>query len=449
MGHYDVVVIGAGTVGGAVARAVRQAGRSVALVDHRALGGTCALRGCIPKKVLYGVAHAVRTVDNLRQHSGSVAGECAVDWPELTAFRRTFTEPIPAERAKEYAEAGIEVVRGQARFRGPQTLRVDGTDLGGDAIVVATGAVPRRLDFPGAEHLITSDDFFELESLPARVAFVGGGYISFEFAHIAAAAGANVAIFHADTRPLGGFEPVLVDKLVAASRAAKIRVHLDSAVREVRAAASGYEVETAASTETFDVVVHGAGRSAAIAELDLPAGEVDGDEAGVAVTRELRSVSNPAVWAGGDAANAGWPLTPVAGEHGRVIAHNIVSDEPARPDDEGVASVVFTMPPLARVGSLESQARADGIRFRVLQGDASDWFQNRRLGTHHAGYKILVEEDSDRIVGAHLMGEGADEAINLFVLALRHGITRSELAGALYAYPTAGWDIRYMLQAEH
>src|SRR5262245_16726844 len=260
---FDLVVIGSGTAGRSVARRCRAAGWSVAIVDNRPFGGTCALRGCDPKKVLVGAAAAVDAA-RLLSGNGIRPGALAIDWPALMRFKRTFTDPRPAETKRTLAEAGIVAFDGTAQFVGPDDVRVGDTVLhAAGAILVATGARPADLPIEGPEHLMTSDAFLDLPALPESVAFVGGGYISFEFAHVAARAGSRVAIVHRGARPLAEFDADLVDRLVARTRALGVDVRLNTEVRAIRRIDGGYRVaagsEAAPATLDVDLVVHGAG----------------------------------------------------------------------------------------------------------------------------------------------------------------------------------------------
>jgi glutathione reductase (NADPH) len=186
MDDYDVIVIGTGTAAQVVSSRVRRAGRSVAVIDHRPFGGTCALRGCDPKKMLVNGAEVADWARRMRRHG--VAGELRIDWKELIAFKRTFTGPVPKKREESFAKQGIDAFHGMARFIGPDTVLVEGRALKGHGIVIAAGARPVPLDFPGGEHAVTSDAFMELEDLPNRIVMVGGGYIAAEFSHVAARA---------------------------------------------------------------------------------------------------------------------------------------------------------------------------------------------------------------------------------------------------------------------
>src|ERR1700726_1432306 len=225
--QFDVIAIGTGSAASAVASRWREAGWRVAIVDSRPFGGTCALRGCDPKKVLVGAAEAVDWIHRMKG-KGIQAAKLQIDWPELMRFKRSFTEPVPKRREDGFAKAGVAAFHGRARFTGPTTVQVGEETLEGRYIVIATGEVPADLEIPGTEHLTTSDQFLELNELPRRILFVGGGYIAFEFAHVVARAGSQVTILHRGPRPLTLFDPDLVEQLVERTRELGIDVHLET-----------------------------------------------------------------------------------------------------------------------------------------------------------------------------------------------------------------------------
>ena len=222
---FDVITIGTGSAASAVASSCREAGWQVAVVDSRPFGGTCALRGCDPKKVLVGAAEAVDWARRMKG-KGIQAARLQIDWPELMRFKRSFTEPVPKRREEGFAKAGIAAFHGRARFAGPTIVQVGKETLEGRYVVIATGEAPVDLKIPGAEHLTTSDQFLELNELPRRILFIGGGYIAFEFAHVAARVGSQVTVLHSRPRPLAHFDPDLVDQLVEQTRELGIEVHL-------------------------------------------------------------------------------------------------------------------------------------------------------------------------------------------------------------------------------
>jgi glutathione reductase (NADPH) len=294
-------------------------------------------------------------------------------------FKRTFTDPAPEQNERSFASAGIGMLHGRARFVDRTVLRVGDQTIAGRHVVVAGGARRATLHIPGEDHLTTSTQFLELDGLASRIVFVGGGYIAFEFAHIAARAGAQVEIVHRGARPLARFDPDLVGRLVEATRALGVAVHLERRVEAVERHGDGLLVHTAsggqARTIETDIAIHSAGRVPEIDDLDLDAGGVAWDQRGISVNQYLQSVSNPAVYAAGDAvASGGFPLTPVAGMQGAIVASNLLRGNHRTPDYRGIPSVVFTSPPLAGVGLQEAAAREQGLRFRMRHEDTSTWY---------------------------------------------------------------------------
>ncbi|MCI0415010.1 NAD(P)/FAD-dependent oxidoreductase, partial [bacterium] len=285
--------------------------------------------------------------------------------------------------------------------------------------------------------------------LPPRIVFIGGGYISFEFAHIVARAGVRPTILHRGPRPLVRFDPDLVDRLVSASREVGIDVQLDTQVEGIESITSGLIVATSIKGHKrkfeTDLVVHGGGRVPNIDSLDLQAAGVRYDPRGVIVNEFFQSVSNPVVYATGDCANSGPPLTPVAGRESKIAAENMLKGNHATLDYTGVSSVVFTIPPLASVGLQEDEARKQNLDFEVKQADTAGWYASRRVNEKHSAYKVLVEKNSGRILGAHLLGNHTDELINLFALAIRFDLRSDDLKDLMYAYPTHGSNIPYMV----
>jgi glutathione reductase (NADPH) len=446
---FDVIAIGTGSAASAVASRCRQAGWQVAIVDSRPFGGTCALRGCDPKKVLVGAAESVDWTRRMKG-KGIRAPKLQIDWPELMRFKRAFTEPVPKRREDQFAKAGIAAFHGAARFAAQTTVQVGEETLAGRYVVIATGQVPADLQIPGAEQLITSDQFLELDELPRRILFIGGGYIAFEFAHVAARVGSQVTILHRGLRPLARFDPDLVDQLLERTRELGIEVHLGTEAIGIEKGSAQLTVRAVASGKMgifqTDMVVHAAGRVPEINDLNLDAAGIEWEKRGVRVNEFLQSVSIPAVYAAGDAAaSGGSPLAPVASYEGLTVAANLLKGNHQKPNYLGIPSVVFTVPPLAAVGLSEREAREEYLKFRVNKEVTSTWYSSRRVAETYSGYKVLVEESTDRILGAHILGSEAGEVINLFALAIRSGMRASDLKHMIFAYPTSGSNITRML----
>jgi glutathione reductase (NADPH) len=471
---FDLIVIGTGTAASTTALECSSAGWEVAIVDSRPFGGTCALRGCDPKKVL---VEAAKIVDSAQRHENKgILGsdKVHIKWSDLIDFKRTFTEPFPKNREEGYKKAGIIPFHGHARFIGPNKVKVEqsnngdiNTVLNGKKILVATGAKPMDLNIPGSENVIKSDQFLEFgeDHLPDRIVFVGGGYISFEFAHIATRAGAKVTILHRGKQPLEHFDPDLVNLLVQRSRDIGIDVYLQSAVEKIdKSSDDSFSVQFSNASVgssnnnknnqmtinriEADMVVHGAGRIPDIQQLDLAAAGIEHTRRGIKVNEYLQSISNSFIYAAGDVADSegALPLTPVASYEGSLVATNLIKGNTIKSNYSGLPSVVFTIPPLASVGMQEKEAKESGLTFRTKYENTASWASSRRVGETCAGFKVLIEEDSNRILGAHILGPHAEEVINIFSMAIRLGLTANELKDPLlYTYPTNCSDIVYML----
>ena len=480
---YDLVVIGTGVAASTVAWECHSAGWKIAIIDSRPFGGTCAIRGCDPKKVLVGAAEVIDWNHRMGDKGINNTKDIHIKWPELMRFKRSFTEPVPKAREDQFCNAGIDTFHGHARFTDATAIKV--TEKGvtdhmfnGKHILVATGAKPAKLNIPGEEHVTISDQFLELDYLPERIVFIGGGYISFEFAHIAARAGAKkITILHRSNKPLGQFDPELVSQLIQSTLELGIDVRLQTEVKGIaKSSDNGLSVNAFYIGENgnrtreehiieTDMVVHGAGRVPDIETLDLEAAGIEYDKKkGIKVNEYLQSVSNPAIYAAGDVVvgTGGPQLTPVATYDGKIVASNLLKGNHLKPNYTGVPSVVFTIPPLASVGLQESVAKEQGLHFKTnFQKNTSGWYTSRRIGESYSGFKVLVEQrqgnvtatnsDDDydsndgRVLGAHLLGTHAEEIINIFALAIRLGLNITDIKDAIFSYPTKSSDIGYML----
>ena len=446
---YDLIVIGAGMAGVTAATKCSSQGWRVAIVDALPYGGTCALRGCDPKKILRRGAEVIESA-RLMQGKGINDDSLSISWGDLMKHKRGFTDPTPKNMEDSLASSGVTTLHGSASFVDRNRLDIDGTIYEAENFLIATGAQPRPLDFPGREHLIDSTDFLNLEDLPPRVLFIGGGLISFEFAHITARAGASPMIIDRGEHPLKGFDPDLVELLVKRGTSAGIDVQRSTTITAVKKTASGYQAKVensgAQSTIETDLVVHGAGRIPDLSRLNLDAAGIAAGKQGVTVADHLQSTTNPAVYAAGDSADTlGMPLTPVAVFEGKVAASNMLKGTTTVPDYTGVPTTVFTIPELTRVGMLEQDARDNRIDLDVRYTDTSDWYSNYRIGENTAATKILIDRATDKIIGAHMFGPGYGELINFAALAMKMGMTTRQLKSMAATYPSITSDLGSML----
>lgn len=439
---YDLIAIGTGSAANSVVSRCAEAGWKIAVIDEREFGGTCALRGCDPKKVLAGAAELIDW--NERMLGKGVQGRTTINWSELMAFKRTFTASIPRASEDKFKQAGMDTFHGKASFVDEDHIRVGDEVLHGKHILIATGAQPAQLPIDGSEHLLNSDDFLELDQLPNQLVLVGGGYIAFEFAHIAARAGSEVHMIHRGERPLEQFDPELVDLLVQKSEEIGIHVHLNAEVRSIRKQGETFVVSGTRNGADHQWhggrVVHGAGRIPNVDGLELEKGKVSYSEKGITVNEYLQSTSNPKVYAAGDvAATKGLPLTPLAGQESRAVALNLLKGNHTVPNYKVMPSIVFTVPSLGSVGLSADQAQEEGYEVKV--NDMSQWYTYKRTNEKYAMAKVVIDNDSGRILGAHVLGSETEELINLFAMAIQFELTADQLSTMNFAYPTAASDL--------
>ncbi|MEG0757218.1 MAG: NAD(P)/FAD-dependent oxidoreductase, partial [Raoultibacter sp.] len=281
MERFDAIVIGSGVGGGATAYALNSGGKKVALVENDLRGGTCPNRGCDPKKVLIASVEALDAVSHL--NGLGVETHSSVNWPELMAFKRTFTDPFPQSFEQRAQESGITVIKGTARFKDARCIEVNGHLYEADVFVVATGQHPRILDIDGKEHLKTSNDFLDLNEMPSSITFIGAGYIAFELAAIAHAAGSNVTIVHHNDRPLKGFDESFVQDLVAEYTRKGIRFVFGEDIKSISKTDEGYLIKGTSYTSKTAYVVCATGRTPSIADLNLEAAGVSFSPRGIEV----------------------------------------------------------------------------------------------------------------------------------------------------------------------
>ncbi len=441
MKKYDVIVVGSGTAGYNVADVCRQADLSVAMVERGTPGGVCALQGCQPKKFFVVQAELARLGQHLQ--GKGVVSPPVLDWSATAAFKNEFTDAVPGNSESFYKKIGADLYRGTARFEGPGRMTVGETELQADNIVLATGATPRQLTLPGAELGLNSNEFLAQTELPKSAIFVGGGYISFEFAHVAAAYGAEVTILEYGDRVLRQFDPELVDMAVAATEAAGIGVHTGQAPVELTRTEKGIRVrcENGKNYEAEAVYIT-AGRLASLGDLNLEALGLEADPRGLVVNKSMQVEGQAGLYAVGDCART-IALAPVADREALVAAGNIAGT--ASEMDYGIVpSVCFTEPQLATVGLTAEQAEAKGMSVQVKSGKMTGWPNQRRLGAQAGQYKMVISEGG-KIVGAHILGHGAGDAINLFALAMKAGQPAAVFKEMMWAYPTLTSDTKYMV----
>ncbi|MGD8522672.1 MAG: NAD(P)/FAD-dependent oxidoreductase, partial [Desulfobacterales bacterium] len=358
MDTYDVVVVGSGTSGQTAAFQLNEKGLNVAVIEKADRpGGICALAGCQPKKWFYETTEAIARARHL-EGKGIVAAPEG-NWSQVLEQKQQFTSGIPEGTIKNLQEAGINFVSGEATFLNNETLSVNGKRIQAKFFILATGAKPMQLPIEGNEHIITSDDFLDLDMLPSSICFIGGGFISFEFAHFAARLGSSnqrLVILEVSDRPLGPFDAEMVELLVEACEDEGIEVKSGVKIEYIAKQAEGFSIRTSQGTEfETDLVVHGAGRVPDLDPLGLNAAGIEHSERGINVDQTLRT-SNPRIFAVGDCA-ATIQLARVADKEAQVAAENILAElnigQKSTMDYGAVPAILFTYPQLGMVGQTE------------------------------------------------------------------------------------------------
>lgn len=445
--EFDVFVIGSGIAGQTVAKACVAKDLKVAITDNREFGGTCANRGCDPKKILLGAIEAYELSKNLK--GKGISKTAKIDWKQLQKFKRNFTVNIPASTEHNLTELGITLFHQSPAFLDENTILVEGKKVVAKKIVIATGLVPRTLTMPGAKHFRESDDFLNLKKLPKKIVFVGGGYIGMEFAHMAARAGAKVTVIDTGKRPLHAFDADLVNELRKYSESLGINFIFEATPKALKKKRKkltlAYELEGKEHIIEAEAFFNTAGRVPALAGLDLEKGNVQFGDKGVETNTYLQSTSNPNVYACGDVSDKNLPLTPLSGRQGYVVAENIINGNDKKLDVPVIPSVVFTSPNLATVGYTEEEARSRYKNIRVNFEVATDWFNAKRINAPLYAYKVIINDRTGEIVGAHLLGPDAGETINIFTLSINNKMTDRDIKSTIFSYPSWGNDIKSMV----
>ncbi len=445
--RFDIIIIGAGNAGFGVSAIASDAGKSIAFIEEWDFGGTCPNRGCTPKKILVAAGNLLHEISQAEQHA-ITASAGKLDWKRLIQRKNDMIDFIPGAM-QGVAEKRGTIYRGAAKFVGPNSVEIDGTIIEADNIVIATGSKPRPLPIEGADYMITSDDVLSNTDLPDDIIFIGGGVIAMEFSHVYARAGVTVTVLEVAPQLLPKIDCDAVAAIQAESERLGITIKTAVTVKSIRKEGERLTVSYAHDGEDHSVsastVVNGAGRVANVDTLDLDAAGIDHDGNNIDVDDYLRSVSNQSVWVVGDALVRSAQLSPVATYEGRIVGHNIVNGPSKKPNYDNSPSAVFTIPALATVGLTEAQAKEAYDNVNVTTSDMTGWFSAKSYAETVAWSKIITDKDTDKILGAHIVGHRGEELINIFGLAMQHGISASALKESPMAYPTFASDVKNII----
>lgn len=434
--NYDLIVIGAGSGGIAAANRAAAYGRRVLVIEAAALGGTCVNAGCVPKKVMwFAAAHALGMQDAADYGFAVRAGP--LDWQCLVAQRQGYIERLHASYRRTFAKNHIQYVQGRAQFVDAQTVAVDKQRYSAPHIMIATGGTPARPDIPGAEHGMTSDDFFALMHCPQQMVVVGGGYIAVELSCVLAALGCEVTLLLRRARPLVQFERMLQDEVMQAMQQQGIRILTETVVQQIhRADAGGLRVQTTTAEIETDMLMWAVGRVPNSSGLNLVAAGVAVDAHGYVQTDVWQNTCVEGIYAIGDVTGRA-QLTPVAIAAGRRLSDRLFGNRPGRHLDYAlIPSVVFSHPPLATVGLTEIAARACyGDQVKVY---TSRYVPMSNAFTRHkppAAIKLVTVGVEEKVVGCHIMCPAADEILQGFAVAMRMGATKRDFDDTVAIHP--------------
>jgi glutathione reductase (NADPH) len=442
--NYDLVVLGGGSGGVAAARRAAVHGAKVALVEAGRLGGTCVNVGCVPKKIMWNAASVAEAIHDAAGY-GFDASLTALDWARLKRARDAYVEFLNGVYRRNLETEGVAFVEGYGRFVDARTLEVNGNALRGEHVLVATGGKPRIPDIAGAEHGITSDGFFDLGDRPAKVAIVGGGYVSVELAGIFRALGSEVLVLIRHDQLFRGLDTTISDELCRLMESSGIRFARDGEVVAVERSSNGelsLLLADGARFGGFEAVVWAIGRVPNTGGFGLEQVGVALDSDGHVVVDDFQNTNVSGLYAIGDVTGK-LPLTPVAIAAGRRLSDRLFGGEPsARLDYDNVPTVVFSHPPIGTVGLSELDARA-------RYGDDVKVYVRRFTNLYHAlttrkpktTVKLVTVGKDERIVGIHVIGLAADELIQGFAVALRMGATKADLDRTIAIHPTAAEEL--------
>ena len=438
---YDLFVIGGGSGGVRAARiASSEGGAKVGLAEQSRMGGTCVIRGCVPKKLMVFASEYPDTIADARSYGWDVTTG-PFDWPRFRTHLEAELARLEAAYRTTLKNAGVTIHDARATVVDAHRVRLaDGTEFSAKHILIATGGRPFVPDIPGAELAVTSDEMFHLPSLPSRALVVGGGYIASEFACILHGLGVQVAQYYRGAQILRGFDDEARGHVANAMMARGIAIHCGTDVQRLEKTATGIcAIATDGSFAEFDLVLFATGR--------LPnSGAMGLDDLGVGIGRkgqilvdDYSQTAVPSIFAVGDVTDR-INLTPVAIREGHAFADTVFGGVPTKADHDLVASAVFTQPELAAIGLTEEAARNAGpvqiysAAFRPMQ-TAFAGRQDKVL------MKLVVDADSRRVLGCHIVGPAAAEMIQLVAIAIKMGATKEDFDRTVAVHPTMSEEL--------
>jgi glutathione reductase (NADPH) len=444
MADYDYFVIGAGSGGVRSARIAAGHGAKVAIAEEHRVGGTCVIRGCVPKKLLVIGAHFAEDLEDAQRYGWTI-GEKRFDWPTLRDHVLADVDRLNRAYQSTLDSHGVETFHARAEIVGEGRVRVDGREVTAAHVLVATGARPLvPAGVPGAKLGITSNEVFHLDALPRRIAIVGGGYIANEFAGIFHELGSEVVQLVRGNRLLKDWEPALADRLLQISVAKGLDVRLGTVPAAIEEGADGLRVKlTNGHVLETDALLWAVGRVPNTEAMGLEAVGVELGAGGEVVVDAASHTSLPWLHAVGDVTDR-LQLTPVAIREGHALSDTLFGGKAWTVDHLCVPSAVFSHPPLASVGLTEPEARERLGGVRVFTADFRPMKNVLAGRDERALYKLVVDAATDRLVGAHMIGPDAPEILQALAIAVKARLTKAQLDETVALHPTMAEELVLM-----
>ncbi|MGI9170638.1 MAG: glutathione-disulfide reductase [Caulobacteraceae bacterium] len=446
---YDLFVIGAGSGGVRAARLAALSGARVAIAEEDRVGGTCVLRGCIPKKFMVYASEFSQTFKSARGFGWSVGGT-AFDWVAFRDAKDIEIGRLSGIYVTNLQNAGADLVHARARLTDARTVVLEGKarTFTAEKILIATGGRPTLpKDLPGVEHAITSNEAFHLPTLPKRILVVGGGYIAVEFAGIFNGLGVETCLIYRGANILRGFDNDVRAHLAGELERRGIKVVLGCEHNALEKTAGGIvsHVSSGAAFET-DVVLFATGRAPYTAHLGLETAGVALNDRGAVIVDDFSRTNVENIWAVGDVTDR-INLNPVAIREGAAFAETEFRGRPLRFDHQTVASAVFSQPPVGAVGLSEAEARHGGRKIDIYRSVFRPMKATFYGGEERMLMKLVVEAESGRVLGCHIVGEGAPEMIQMAAIAIKLGVTKRQWDETCAVHPTAAEELVTMHEA--
>lgn len=442
---YDLFVIGAGSGGVRAARISAGYGARVAVAEDHRVGGTCVIRGCVPKKLLVYGSHFAEDLDDAAMFGWDIPSK-RFDWPVLRDNVLAEVTRLEGAYGETLASHKVTVFKARAVLTGPNSIQLsDGRTITADKILLAPGARPVLPEIPGVEHAITSNEVFHLERLPKRIVIVGGGYIANEFAGIFHQFGSYVTIVNRSDTILRGYDEQIVDRLVKISLGKGIDFRFNASFSSIERQEDGSLLcrMTGCDDLVADEVLFAIGRQPNTDNLGLDELGVKRNERGAIVVDEEYRSSVPNIFAVGDVTDR-IQLTPVAIREGHAFADTQFGKKPCTVDYENIPSAVFSHPPIGSVGLTEGEARN---KLGVIRTYTSDFrpMKNVLAGRNERSlYKLVVDEGSDRVVGLHMIGPDSPEILQAAAIAVKAGLTKADFDATVALHPSMSEELVLM-----